>query len=170
MWLIVLKLLYFFETDSESESCACISKAIHQILKVWWTVFCYCGIVCNQHVSYNSVFYLCILFQTWGVEQFSVSSCIQVYTFFRYSKSLFEKQRKEIPKSVGASTQPCLTPLKILDGLNTFSSCCTVPHIFLQKNSMRPFNFGGHSILVRISNKPSLLNRSKAFVKSLNEI
>lgn len=83
-------------------------------------------------------------------------------------KACLGSSDKKIAKNVSASTQSCWTALTILIGLDIFLSCCTVPHIFLLKDLMRPLNFDEHLILVRSLNKPSLFTRSKTFLRSMN--
>ena len=74
---------------------------------------------------------------------------------------------KKIPKRVGASTQPCLTPQRILIASDMLPSNRTVPCMLLWKDSRKVRSFGGQPIGGRILKRSSLLTRSKALVKSM---
>ena len=45
------------------------------------------------------------------------------------SNACFSDRPKQMPKSVGARTQPCLTPLRISNGSEELSLNCTVPFV-----------------------------------------
>ena len=72
-----------------------------------------------------------------------------------------------MPKSVGARTQPCFTPLLIGKGSKEEPSYCTVPCIFSWNYVMILRSVGEHPILCRSVNRPDLLTRSNALVKSM---
>ena len=150
MWLLVLGFL-FFETDSW--------KTVHvlandQRLKVWWDVYRYCDKSKNS-MSLIIMFFTFVFAFEREVEKSVFGSSMQVYTFFRCVKSIFVKPRKEIDT-------PNLKKVRYIPFV-LFSNQHTV---------MKELNkfFGGHPILVRILNKPTLLIRSNAFVSSVNEI
>ena len=73
---------------------------------------------------------------------------------------------KKIPKSVGARTQPCMTPLRISYGSEELPLNCTVLFVSVWKDSIMLCSLGGQPIFGRIFNMPSLLTRSNAFVRS----
>ena len=52
-------------------------------------------------------------------------------------KACFRNTEKKIPKRVGPSTQPCLTPLRMLNASDMFPSNRTVPCMLLRKESMQ---------------------------------
>ena len=68
---------HILETDSDSEICTCTDMST----KMCWIMYFYCGIVCKQHVSYNSfsIFYnfACVFaFRRDGLNSFqSVRVC-----------------------------------------------------------------------------------------------
>ena len=82
-------------------------------------------------------------------------------------KACLKSKAKKIPKSVGAKTHPCLTPLLMSKGLEELPLNCTVPFMFVWKDSIMFCNFGGKPIIGRIWKRPSLPTRLKAFVRSL---
>lgn len=75
--------------------------------------------------------------------------------------TLPEKQRKY------QRTQPCFTPLWILNGSEVDSSKTTVPCIFSWKDLTMLRSLGGNPILNRILKMLFLLTRSKAFDRSM---
>ena len=81
-------------------------------------------------------------------------------------KACLKSRAEKIPKSVGARTHPCLTPLRMSKGLEELPLNCTVPYMIVWKESIMLCNFGGQSIFGRIWKRPSLLARSNAFVRS----
>ena len=58
-------------------------------------------------------------------------------------KGCFMSKAKKIPKSVGARTHPCLMPLRMSKGLEELLLKCTVPFMFVWKDSVKLCNFGG---------------------------
>ena len=82
-------------------------------------------------------------------------------------KACFRSTEKKTPKRVGASTQPCLTPLQMLNASDMLPSKRTVPCMLLWKDSRKLRSFGGQPMRGRILKRPSLLTRSKALVKSM---
>ena len=62
-------------------------------------------------------------------------------------KACLRSSKKKITKTVGANMQPCLTPLRILKGLDTFPSCCTVPPHTVMKRLNKTFQFRWASYL-----------------------
>ena len=83
------------------------------------------------------------------------------------SNACFSNMPKKIPKSVGARTQPCLTPLWISNGSEELPLNCTVPPVSVWKDSTMLCSLGGQPIFGRILNRPSRLTRSNAFVRSM---
>ena len=74
-----------------------------------------------------------------------------------------------MPKSVGARTHPCFTPLLTGKGSEEEPSYWTVPFISSWKEViiLRSFGGGGHPILCRSMNRPDLPTRSNALVRSI---
>ena len=72
-----------------------------------------------------------------------------------------------MPKSVGARTQPCLTPLQISNGSEELQLNCTVPFVSVWKDSIMLCTLGGQPIFGRTLKRPSLLTRSNALVRSM---
>ena len=58
-------------------------------------------------------------------------------------KACLKSTAKKIPKSVGARMHPCLTPLRMSKGLEELPLNCTVPFMFVWKDSIMLCNFGG---------------------------
>ena len=74
-----------------------------------------------------------------------------------------------IPKRVGASTQPCFTPLPMSSkGSETLLLNCTDPFVLEWKGSVKLCSLGGQPIFRSALKRPSLLTRSKALVRSMN--
>ena len=149
---------FFLETDSETE-------AVHELAKRSINDWSYDGLCAATAASSANSMSLIIVFlllfflsdeRGWTVFRHFVYACIYLLPLCQ--------------KPVWGATKRKLIPLRVLKCLDTFPSCCTVPHILLWNDSMRLFSFSGHPILVRILNKPSLLTRSKAFVRSMNEL
>ena len=65
-------------------------------------------------------------------------------------KACLKSRTKKIPKSVGARTHPCLTPLWMSNGLEELSLNCTVPFMFVWKDSIMLCNSGEQPIFGRI--------------------
>ena len=89
------------------------------------------------------------------------------------SKTCFSNRPKKVPKSIVllfvARTQPCLTPLRILNASEKLPLNCTVPFMSVWKDSIMLCSLGGQPIFVRTLNlkRPSLLIRSNALVRSM---
>ena len=82
-------------------------------------------------------------------------------------KACFRRMEKKILKSVGAKTQPCLTPMLMSNASDELPSNLTVPRDPSWKDLMKLRSFGGQPIRCKMSNRPSLLTMSKAFVRSI---
>ena len=65
------------------------------------------------------------------------------------------------------SWQACFTPLFMFKAADVEPSKTTVPFMSSWKDLMMLRSLGGHPILGRILKRPSLLTRSKAFVRSM---
>ena len=76
-------------------------------------------------------------------------------------------QQRRFQTRWGARTQPCFFPLRMLKAADVESSKTTVPFMSSWEGLMMLRSLGGHPILGRILKRPSLLTRSKAFVKSM---
>ena len=63
-----------------------------------------------------------------------------------------------MPKSVGARTQPCLTPLRISNGYGELPLNCTVPFVSVWKDSIMLYSLGELPIFGRTLKRPSLLS------------
>ena len=85
-------------------------------------------------------------------------------------KACLKSRAKKIPKSVGARTHPCLTPLQASKGLEELPLNCTVPFMLVWKDSIMLCNFCGQPIFSRIWKRLSLLTRSNAFLGSMKAI
>ena len=74
-----------------------------------------------------------------------------------------------MPKSVGARTHPCLTPLLMGKGSEEEPSYWTVPFISSWKKViiLSSLGRGGHPILCRCMNRPDLLTRWNTLVRSI---
>ena len=83
------------------------------------------------------------------------------------SKTCFSNRPKKVPKSIGARTQPCLTPLRISNGSEELPLNCTVPFVSVWKYSIMLCSLGGQPIFGRTLKRPSLLTRSNALVRSM---
>ena len=62
------------------------------------------------------------------------------------SNACFSNMPKKIPKSVGARTQPCLTPPRISNGSEELPLNCTVPFGSVWKDSIMLCSLGGQPI------------------------
>ena len=76
------------------------------------------------------------------------------------SNACFSSMPKKIPKSVGARTQPCLTPLRISNGSEELSLDGTVPFVSVWKDSIMLCSLVGQPIIGRTLKRPSLLTSS----------
>ena len=83
------------------------------------------------------------------------------------SKTCFSNRPKKVPKSIGARTQPCLTPLRISNVSEKLPLNCTVPFVSVWKDSIMLCSLGGQPIFGRTLKRPSLLTRSNALVGSM---
>ena len=79
----------------------------------------------------------------------------------------FSITAKKIPNKVEARMQPCFTPLHMLKVADVEPSKTTVLFMSSWKDLMMLRSLDGHPILGRISKRPSLLTRSKAFMRSM---
>ena len=86
------------------------------------------------------------------------------------SNTCFSNRPKKLPKSIGARTQPCLTPLRISNVSEKLPLICTVPFLSVWKDSIMLCNLGGQPIFGRTLKRPSLLTRSNALVRSMKAI
>ena len=69
---------------------------------------------------------------------------------------------RPMPKSIGARTQPCLTPLRMSNGSEELPLNCTVLFVLVWKDSIMLCSLGGQPIFGRTLKRPSLLTRSNA--------
>ena len=83
------------------------------------------------------------------------------------SKTCFSNWPKKVPKSIGARTQPCLTPLMISNFSEKLPLICTVHFVSVWKDSIMLCSLGGQQIFGRTLKRPSLLTRSNALVRSM---
>ena len=74
-------------------------------------------------------------------------------------KACFSRKAKHIPNKIVARTHPFFTSPRILKGSDVEPSKSTVPFKSLRKDLMVLRSLGGHPILGRILNRPSLLTR-----------
>ena len=81
-------------------------------------------------------------------------------------KACFSRKAKHIPNKIVARTHPFFTSPRILKGSDVEPSKSTVPFKSLRKDLMVLRSLGGHPILGRILNRPSLLIQ----VKILREV
>lgn len=92
------------------------------------------------------------------------------YTAILSDKSSTSTSEKKMPKRMDASAQPCFTPFLIGKGPEAEPSYWTVPCISSWKDVIILRSLDGHPILCRRVNRPFLLIRSKALVRSINAI
>ncbi len=85
-------------------------------------------------------------------------------------KAHYNTREKKMPKSVGARTHPCLTPLRIGKGVEYEPSYWTVPCMSSWKDTIILRSLGRHPILWSTAKRPFLLTESKAFVRSMKEM
>ena len=85
-------------------------------------------------------------------------------------KAHFSSIEKKIPKRVGATTQPCFTPLLMVNKSEKLPSYWTVAFVFMWKDLMMFKRLGEQPIFNNIANSPSLLARLKALVRSMKGI
>ena len=62
-------------------------------------------------------------------------------------KACLKSRAKKIPKSVGARMHPSLTPLRMSKGLEELPLNCTIPFMFVWKDSIMLCNFVGSQSL-----------------------
>ena len=74
---------------------------------------------------------------------------------------------KKIPNKVGARTKPYFTPLRMSKGSDIEPAKTTVSFVSSGRPLMMLRSLSGHLIVGRILDRPSLLTRSKAFVRSM---
>lgn len=77
---------------------------------------------------------------------------------------------KKVPNKVGASIQPCFTPLDILKVSEYESPYCLILFISAGNDWTIFRSLGGQPILLSILNKPSLFTRLSAFVKLMKSV
>ena len=77
---------------------------------------------------------------------------------------------KNIEKSVGASTHPCLTPFVIANVSETSPPFLTFTIIPVCRHPIMVVNFSGHPYFLSSCNSPVLPTVSNAFVKPTNTI
>ena len=75
---------------------------------------------------------------------------------------------RKMEKSVGASTQPCLTPLVTPNVSETSPPTLTFAIIPVCRPSIMVVNFSGHPYFLSSCHSPALPTVSNAFVKSTN--
>ena len=80
---------------------------------------------------------------------------------------MFSNRPKKVPKSIGARTQPCLTPLRISNGSEKLPLNCAVPFLSVWKYTIMLCSLGGQPIFGRTLKRLSLLTRSNALVRSM---
>ena len=80
-----------------------------------------------------------------------------VHTVSGRVKGMGQEEEKKIPKSVGAKTQPCFTPLFIHGAHDAF--VVGDNHCLMSVEE--------HPIFSRSWNRPSLITRSNALVRSI---
>ena len=111
-------------------------------------------------------FYLRLCFQTMWVEMFTVGSCINVYTLFHCTKSMFQKQRRE-------DANECILARSLAWHHSEFQKARTHSHFIVQylscfyRRTQWDFATLVGNILIRISNKLSLIMRLNAFLRSM---
>ena len=77
---------------------------------------------------------------------------------------------RNIEKSVGASTHPCLTPFVIANVSETSPPFLTFTIILICRHSIMVVKFSGHPYFIRSCHSPVLPTVSNAFVKSTKTI
>jgi len=75
-----------------------------------------------------------------------------------------------MPKGVGASTQPCFTPLLIRKGYEVEPTYWMVPCMSSRKDVIILGAWWGQPIVCRKVNRPFLMTRFKALVRSIKAI
>lgn len=143
----------FFFADSQPNVPAGLREAILISPELLLCVGCDCRRINKQHIFDQSLQHFCFV-PIW-CEARSVS------------KVYFKSMAKKIPKRFAARTQPCLTPLCMSIDSVVLPLYYNVLFMFRWKNSIRLCSYSGHPILGRILNRPSLLSKSNAFVKSI---
>ena len=105
------------------------------------------------------------------MQRFRTASFFGVkYTAILSDKSSTSTSEKKMPKRVGASAQPCFTPFLIGKGPEAEPSYWTVPCISSWKDVIILRSLDGHPILCRRVDRPFLLIRSTALVRSIKAI
>ena len=121
MWLLVLRLLFFFETGSETESSACINKASIKD----WSCDGLCAATAASFANNMSLIIACFTFvfafRREGLNSFPSVRVCRYIPSSAVPKSCLRSSEKKILKIVGANTQHYLTPLRILKGLDTLT-------------------------------------------------
>ena len=116
---------------------------------------CYCCVVCEEEVTQAPQLDYSLGSLSGKVEELSVCPGSEIDTFGCRTKCVFQHQSKEDSKQ-GGSQDADVEPSKT-----------TVPFMSSWKDLMMLRSLGGHPILRRILKRPSLLTRSKAFVRSI---
>ena len=112
----------------------------------------------RQHLSYQYFPNLSDCSETCKV---SIASGVKVHTIhFFWVKASYRSRKKNMPQSVEASTQPCFTQLLIGKG----------SEVERTKDVIILRSLGGHPIVCRRVNRPFLMTRLKALVKSIKAI
>ena len=70
------------------------------------------------------------------------------------NNTCFSNMPKKVPKSIGARTHPCLTPLRISNGSEKLPLNCTVPFVSVWKDSIMLCSLGGQPIFGTTLNGP----------------
>ena len=81
--------------------------------------------------------------------------------------AIFSMTEKNMEKSVGARTHPCLVPLVTPNGCDRSQPFLTVTFMPSWNDRIRPTKCLGHPTFSRIAQRPGLLTVSNALVKSM---
>ena len=153
-------MLVFWGADGQAEVIAGVRKAIEEVLEIVVTLNNQSCIVGKQNVSEENLVDFGFRSESGKIEKFTISAGAEKTPEFVVLKAFLRGNEKKIPKKVGASTQPCLTPQRILIASDMLPSNRTVPCMLLWKDSRKVRSFGEQPIGGRILKRSSLLTRS----------
>ena len=157
------------QTDGQSEVLTGLWEAVHQ----WLEFYCWMWVT-TAASSANSMsllitlrtFVLALSLRPARLKSLPSDRVRRYIPYVVVSKACFSTRPKKISKSVGARTQPCLTPLRISNGSEELPLNCTVPFVSNWTDSIMLCSLGGQPIFWRTLKRPSLLTRSNALVRT----
>ena len=109
----------------------------------------HCCVISKQHVPDEIFADLCLALRRARLKSLSSELVRKYIPSVVVSNTCFSNMPKKLPKSIGAMTQPCLTPQRISNVSEKLPLICTVPFLSVWKDSIMLCNLGGQPIFGR---------------------